>query len=35
MFQWLSFTRMSVAPAARAPAIAAFASPTMRSTDVG
>ena len=35
MFQWLSLTRMSVAPAASAPAIAAFVSPTISSTDVG
>jgi hypothetical protein len=35
MFQWLSLTRMSVAPAASAPSIAAFVSPTIRSTAPG
>jgi hypothetical protein len=35
MFQWLSLTRMSVAPAASAPSIAAFVSATIRSTETG
>jgi len=32
---WESFTRMSVAPAAAAPSMAAFASPTISSTAAG
>ena len=35
MFQWLSLTRMSVAPASSAPSIAALVSPIMSAADAG
>ncbi len=35
MFQWLSLTRTSVAPAASAPSMAALVSATISSTEAG